>query len=320
MKFLFSISFIICLFQISNAQNNPIFGFGNAAGDIAGCYSQVSPLGSIHGFGNADGDATGCYAQVSPLGSIHGFGNADGNTTGCFAQISPFGSIQGFGNASGSSNGCYTQYYGLSSGNSIFGFGNAAGYVSGCNISMLALPVTLLNFKASYILTSKSVLLNWKVAHENLIDRYEILRSENMRTWNVVSEVKCKKDFSSMSQYETVDDDIILHRGQELYYQLKVYDLNGTVSATAFDVVKLTETLKIRFNNPVEKLLHLSFENQIEQQKRIEIFSIVGAHLTSIKINSDVAQIDLSDFVSGYYIMIVYLNDEVVGRYKLIKN
>ena len=97
-----------------------------------------------------------------------------------------------------------------------------------------------------------------------------------MRKWNVVSEVKCKKDFSSMSQYETVDDDIILHRGQELYYQLKVYDLNGTVSATAFDVVKLTETLKIRFNNPVEKLLHLSFENQIEQSYSLRFHCIWG--------------------------------------------
>jgi len=91
-----------------------------------------------------------------------------------------------------------------------------------CTLGTYALPVELTNFSASHY--ESSVLLEWATASEKNNDFFEILRSANGLTYEIIGQIDGGGNSSQLLVYEFVDENPLLGTS---YYKLRQTDFDG---------------------------------------------------------------------------------------------
>ena len=125
------------------------------------------------------------------------------------------------------------------------------------NLTGGTLPVTLLHFNGNLI--NKGVQLNWKVTNEVRFAGYEIERSTDAVSFTKIGFVQAK-GLTSNTNYQS--GDAFLPNSRQLFYRLKMIDLNGRFSYS--NTIRLT--LNGQSNNRIVTLAPNPFVNSLTIQ------------------------------------------------------
>jgi Secretion system C-terminal sorting domain len=302
------------------AQNNPIFGGGNADGFDKTNFAQAS--NNIFGGGNADGWNITAFAQAENNIFSGGFG--DGWDTAAFAQtvnnIFNGGSGDGWdktshaqvvnnifngGNGDGWDKTTFAQ-----AGNNIFFGGQGDGWANTYR-PIGPLPITLDYFTARKN-NSTSSILNWKTSQEINTAFFEIERSNDAIGFKKIGTVRAAGNSNAGIEYSFIDNNPM--QGMN-YYHLKQIDIDGKFTFSDIKTVKFSANNAVSiYPNPSKGIVNIDGWYNI---KSMELYDISGRKLQHW--NTAQATIDITNFASNNYILKMVLKTGEVLQQKLIK-
>ena len=148
--------------------------------------------------------------------------------------------------------------------------------------SINVLPVKLLNFQGN--LATNRVTLQWTVAQNEVVNKFDIERSNDGTNFTTVSFVSgSAKTGNENYQYaETIFS-------EKIFYRLKMTDKSGVVTYSKILVFKAgaaTNNIIKVINNPVTDKLTLSFESTGNNSVSVHILDMNGRQVMQQKINT----------------------------------
>jgi len=186
------------------------------------------------------------------------------------------------------------------------------GYPSACAattvkiyfVAAAPLPVKLTKFQGNK--NGDKVSLQWTVATNEIVDRFEVERSTNGRDFSTAALVFASEKFGdeNYSFKETQSADVV-------YYRLKMYDKNHVAEYSKILVFRSASSTgnAIRIiNNPVKDKLTVSFSSSLNDAVTMKIYDVNGATLMSQKLTvyegSNLISLPLSSsFKPGFYVV-----------------
>jgi Secretion system C-terminal sorting domain len=302
------------------AQNNPIFGGGNADGFAKTNFAQAS--NNIFNGGVADGWTKTAFSQTE--NNIFNGGNGDGWDTAAFAQT--VNNIFNGGNGDGWDKTSFAQSVNnifnggdgdgwnktsfAQPNNNIFFGGQGDGWVTTYR-PMGPLPITLEYFTARKNNATSSV-INWKTSQEINTAFYDIERSNDAIGFKKIGVVNGAGNSNVGIEYVFIDNNPL--QGMN-YYRLKQMDIDGRVTFSNIKTVKFSANNAISiYPNPSKGIVNIDGWNNI---KNMELYDISGRKLKQW--NTAQATIDISNFASGNYILQMVLKTGESLQQKLIK-
>jgi hypothetical protein len=165
--------------------------------------------------------------------------------------------------------------------------------------SCLVLPILLSKFE--YTLKENTVTLSWQTQSEINSDYFDIEKSIDGIKFEKIGQLKASGSSSTAKDYSFIDNkpNYINH------YRLKQLDLNGKI---LFVKVQQASAIKI-IENPVKKNLQLQLGIDASKIKSITIFDFMGRQLKTIKANSGLHNVDVSNFSIGKYLVQMITTD-----------
>ena len=146
--------------------------------------------------------------------------------------------------------------------------------------SCTSLPVQLVSFKGA--LRGDKVVLTWEVKSEDNLQRYEIERSDNNRSFTSIGKVAA----TNSSQYQFTDD-ISSLTGRRLYYRLKKLDKDGRYSYS--DVFTVHVPLSLSFSvypNPVSGgVINVQFAKPVIAKAYLQLLDATGKALQQMPVS-----------------------------------
>jgi hypothetical protein len=215
------------------------------------------------------------------------------------------------GSGDGFSVTCYTQ-----SSNAFFDIykgGAADGFAFTCLGSFgleVPLPIDLLSFIGQC--QDAKVLLKWTTASETDNAYFVVERSPNTVNWEFVDQLEGAGNSSSIKNYFLTDaqpfDGI-------MYYRLKQVDTDGNYEY--FDLIAIESCRKSNteltiYPNPATGVFNLSFAEEIESVKSVQVFNALGEKVYTF--TGYQSQIDLSDKEDGVYFIKLQTSSKVITR------
>ncbi len=186
---------------------------------------------------------------------------------------------------------------------------NFAGVKIKFDFSNCILPVSLLNFNASY--KDQTTFLNWQVTNEVNVDKYEIQHSINTFDYSAIGSVDAHGDNSKIASYNYTQSNVFAGTH---FYRLKVIDKDGiyTYSKTVNVVTSGNEKSYIYVSpNPSTNLTTIYFKNIFASGKLIVVN---GEGITVKQINiaagKDQLSFNAASLAAGLYRFIFITNDK----------
>lgn len=172
---------------------------------------------------------------------------------------------------------------------------NAADIPEICSIVM---PVEFVYFSAKQ--KDQSALLEWATALEYNNSHFEIERSIDGNTWQLVTSIKGAGFTSTVNNYRYTDSHVAKQHSL-VYYRVKQVDFDGQSSYTNMASVtfELHDDIKI-YPNPVIDLLHV--DSQRDETIRVELYDVTGRMV----LNTSESIINVSNQFNGLYTLRVY--------------
>lgn len=169
-----------------------------------------------------------------------------------------------------------------------------------------ALPVDIVFFAGK--LNGNIVLLEWEVATEINLDRYEIERSFNGADYSTIGTVNA----SGKSSY-TYNDNIESFRGRRMYYRLKKTDKDGKFGYSA--IFSLHVPLNTKFTvypNPASAQIRLQLNNGGNEPAFVRVTDISGklVYAKQEKPVNGIIYIPVASLAAGNYVVRVSMNRE----------
>jgi hypothetical protein len=180
--------------------------------------------------------------------------------------------------------------------------------------SQTPLPIELLEFTATEVATSHTVLLNWKTLTEYNNDRFEILRADKSLSWKTIATVKANVNSTLPMHYLWTD--VHPYPGTS-YYRIRQVDLDGENSYSEVAVVDLLDESSSVFPNPATNTVFISvsglglFTWKILSMSGIDYTAMV----TKIFQSEDVIEADITRLPDGVYFIVM-----PAGVQKFLKN
>lgn len=174
--------------------------------------------------------------------------------------------------------------------------GNAMGCASAMEIETecAALPVELINFKGKE--QAGTIQLNWQTASEINNQGFEIEWSNDGRAWQKIGWIDGNGSTSSINDYSFIHRSP--HRGFN-YYRLKQLDFDGAFEYSSILVISFNGQTEFSiYPNPATDELFLELD---ERNVEINIYSITGGLVKTVKSVPENYLIDISDLKSGIY-------------------
>lgn len=179
-----------------------------------------------------------------------------------------------------------------------------------------ALPVDIIFFTGT--LNGNTVKLNWDVATEIKLDRYEVERSFNGTDYKEIGSVKAE----NKSSYG-YNDNIEQVRGRRIYYRLKKVDKDGKYGYSAIFTLHIPLNTKFSvYPNPASDMLTLQLNNNSNETATIIISDITGKIILkqASKADQGIIRISTSHFSTGQYIVKMTTTDAEYSHRVLIIN
>lgn len=177
-----------------------------------------------------------------------------------------------------------------------------------------ALPVDMIFFSGK--LQGNEVQLNWEVATEINLDRYEVERSFNGTSYTKIGAVKAenKSDYS-------FTDNIGLLSGRRVYYRLKKTDKDGRFSYSAVFTLHIPlNTAFTVYPNPASAVVRLQLNNNSNAETTVMLTDIAGRTVFNkkMKASQGLIEIPVSPLGNGSYIVKLLLDNKEYSQRVLI--
>jgi hypothetical protein len=136
------------------------------------------------------------------------------------------------------------------------------------------LPVELTSFNANC--TENATTINWQTASEHNSAYFDIEKSRDGATWNVIKTVNAAGNSTSTIDYSTIDSEKAM---DVVYYRLNQVDIDGAskiygpISISCDETNDFTATI---FPNPTAKDFSVSFLNSEAQNFDIQLIGTDG--------------------------------------------
>jgi hypothetical protein len=190
-----------------------------------------------------------------------------------------------------------------------------------CQISVL--PVTLLNFTASYI-ADNNVKVSWSTTNELNVDYFEVERSTDASGFVGVERVNADQSLNSIHSYN-VNDQLFNINSNIVYYRLRIVDQNGKFSYSKTIAIKLEQPENVLsvFPNPLNDYTTLSIFATKPATGMLRLIDNSGKPLLIKSFNvsngSNSILVDqLGNLPRGIYVIQVMLNNKLYNQ-KIVK-
>jgi hypothetical protein len=191
-------------------------------------------------------------------------------------------------------------------------------YNSNCH----TLDNTILDFKG--VINNNITRLDWTIADNQYVSYFEIERSLDGKTFDLVNHTNADGQIKSSASYAAFDNLEHLSLPNAVYYRLKITKTNGGVS--------YSQVIRIPFGssftklsiipNPVHDIMQLAINSGYNGSMEINIFDMSGKAVRSMKANVqsgiNVISFDqLSRLQEGMYVVVVNTGGEIL-RQKIV--
>ena len=191
--------------------------------------------------------------------------------------------------------------------------------------SFSVLPVTYHSFEA--ILDKSKVNLSWLTDAEKRNGHFEIQRSYDQAEFKTIAIIMGSQSvIGSSGQYNFKDADAGLTAHKQVYYRLKLIDVNEKFSYSIIKRVSLnTSAMNVQvMPNPYMDKLNVNFISESNGNAEVRLVNTSGSLVKIIRTaivagHSKVELQDLHSQAPGLYIVTVIINGKVIESQKLIK-
>ncbi|NLA25393.1 MAG: T9SS type A sorting domain-containing protein [Bacteroidales bacterium] len=174
------------------------------------------------------------------------------------------------------------------------------------------LPVELIDFHASC--GNAMVEIEWATASEQNNDFFSIERSNNALDWELIGTISGAGNSNIVNNYTFIDNQCF---DEIMYYRLLQTDFDGTLSIEKIiqlDACTPNKDVKlILYPNPSQGMVFI--ETNLSENYEVILFNSTGIMLLQL---SNPTYIDLSNYASGIYNMLVVYNSGHSIRKQLI--
>ncbi len=184
----------------------------------------------------------------------------------------------------------------------------------------IALPVNFKSINARC--DNGKVIITWKTAQEINSKRFNVERSTNGNSWQVIGTIAAAGYSSSEKTYVYTDINPLLAGD---LYRIAAYDLDGRVqySGILHSSCNKMEEIKI-WPNPAHDIVFLSMITNTASHALINVYDAKGSLILTQKENmvpggSTQLNINISKLLPGIYEMKVTNNNRMLKTFKLIK-
>lgn len=173
-------------------------------------------------------------------------------------------------------------------------------------VPISVLPVEVSSFASSCDETTNNIHLYWTTMSEHNSSHFQVERSTDGTDWSSIGTVNAAGNSENILNYHLIDAN--LGRNSMVYYRLKQFDLDGTVST--YDPISEScnndwNSFEI-FPNPASSQVNIAIKALFgeEEQVFIQLHDVNGRLVKEVPVapeSGKLIHIDLSDLVSGIY-------------------
>lgn len=184
------------------------------------------------------------------------------------------------------------------------------------DITNTPLPVELASLSATAI--DKAVFVQWKTAQEINNETFEVERSTDLETWEVLTQLPGAGNSSVPINYEFIDTYPALGIN---YYRLVQLDFDGefTISNTVSAVIEFAFGEVDIFPNPTANQLSLRSTNNLKEAI-FRVISVIGdeIYVPYTLRGENLVEMDVSKLRNGIYVIEIYINRSTYRRRVII--
>jgi hypothetical protein len=187
----------------------------------------------------------------------------------------------------------------------------------------LVLPVTLLNFTASYI-SDNNVKVAWSTTNEFNADYFEVERSTDATGFTGIERVNADESLNPVHNY-SANDQLFGINGSMVYYRLRIVDKDGKFTYSKVIALKLEQPENVLsvFPNPLYDYTTLSIYASKPATGMIRLIDNTGKQLMIKSFNvsngSNSVLVDQLGYLPrGIYVIQVMLNNKLYNQ-KIVK-
>jgi hypothetical protein len=150
-----------------------------------------------------------------------------------------------------------------------------------------SLPVEVINFTARKLNNGNSVLLEWKVAAEFNVDKYEIEVAKGngalqTNSFTAIGSVASGGNSGTEQQYNFTDEE--LNKTGARYYRLKIINKDGSYSYSAIKPIVFGSEMKwLVYPNPSSGVFNLVVQQNAGEEIFVKLYDINGRVLKQVK-------------------------------------
>ena len=178
------------------------------------------------------------------------------------------------------------------------------------------LPITLVNFKA--VLSNGTVDVSWTTEQEVNADHFDVQRSTDDKSWQVVGSVPAHGNSSIPLNYSFTDASPSTGYN---YYRLRSFDQNGKYTYSVVAIVRgsISSGVKV-FPNPAKSYVNISLGNDIAANQIIRLTDISGRILQERQVSNaagSTLSLQVTNYPKGIYLLQVKSADGTKQVYKI---
>lgn len=183
----------------------------------------------------------------------------------------------------------------------------------------VVLPVTMSQLKGN--ITSGKATLEWNTYSEQLNKGFDVMRSEDGKTFRPVGWVSSKAangNSSALIAYTFTDPQTLT--GQA-FYQLRQVDMDGKTALSNIISLSADQSNNVAmrvYPNPVKNLLNIDISGKTGTDNHVMITDLMGKVLINHTLSSNTATIDLGALPAGVY-LVKYTNSTTSAIQKIVK-
>lgn len=169
----------------------------------------------------------------------------------------------------------------------------------------ITLPLNFISFNAKC--EGSKTLLSWKTAQEQNSSHFNIERSADGTTWNVIGTLPAATNSAAERSYAFADNNSL----QNIYYRIAEYDLDGRAQYTDTfrSSCNATDVFSV-WPNPVHDRILINIVADKASTATIHIFDSKGATVkiqsATVLIGSNQLTVDMNTLAKGIYTVLVH--------------
>ena len=191
------------------------------------------------------------------------------------------------------------------------------------------LPISYQSFNAA--LNNGAVDLGWTTGAESKNDRFEVERSFDQTNFTTVGVILGAAVVNNgICQYNFQDKDPRIANQKMIYYRFKQIAADNKYSYSAVKTIhagnSVNNNIAIQvMPNPYMDKLNVNFDSKVDGKAELRLISTSGITVKRVEANitkgfNNIPVLDLSNQLSGMYVINIVVNGQSIGIQKIIKN